>query len=97
MSQAIQDIVVAPEGDTSEPVDVDGRETAIQICTYLFLFLFFYVPSVFLGLFSSMLKQFILPSALGSLLSNVGTMLVARCFWAFNYIDYFMFYLFYCA
>ena len=29
MSQAIQDIVVAPEGDTSEPVDVDGRETAI--------------------------------------------------------------------
>ena len=24
MSQAIQDIVVAPEGDTSEPVDVDG-------------------------------------------------------------------------
>ena len=55
------------------------------------------MPSVFLGLFSSMLKQFILPSALGSLLSNVGTMLVDRCFWAFNYIDYFMFYLFYCA
>ena len=44
-----------------------------------------------------MLEQYILPSTPRSLLSNVGTILVARCFWAFNYIDYFMFYLFYYA
>ena len=73
------------------------RSRNLDLHILITIFFFFWVPSVFLGLFSSLLEQYLLPSAPGSILSNVGTTLVARYFWAFNYIDYFMFYPFYCA
>ena len=60
-------------------------------------FFFFWGAQCVFRLVSLMLEQYLLPSVPRSLLSNVGTMSVARCFWAFNSIGYFVFYLFYCA
>ena len=48
-----------------------------------FFFFFFWVPNVFLGFFILLLEQYFY--------SNLRTMSLAQCFWAFNSIDYFMF------
>ena len=47
-------------------------------------FFFFGVPSMFLAFFIPMIEQSL------AFNSNVETILVARCFWACNSIDYFM-------
>ena len=68
MSQAVQDTVAAPEGDLQKPLMLMDEKLLSRLAhTYLFFF-FFWVPSVFLGLFSSMLEQYISPSVPGSLL-----------------------------
>ena len=67
MSQAVQDTVAAPEGDLQKPLMLMDEKLLSRLA-HTYLFFFFWVPSVFLGLFSSMLEQYISPSVPGSLL-----------------------------